>query len=364
MKNVCFVTMRPNRGATGGPGGVLYMLQQTLGDTIKGVRCRYLFQSIVKRSFKGRRDKINQRLFQLYFLLHPHTYYITHDIYTAKLLAKMHRKYSLVYHQQGPIVQEKLNFGEQLSEDQIQYMHEIERMAFENAVSVHFPSKGAEDMYFDNEYASCKRKNVHIGQPLYNTIPTEQLQKITGLKAEKDKLTFFSLGTLTSAKGQDQVIGALEHLVAITTNKIRYIIVGSGPMSEQITKRCNELAKKNKHFEFIYYPQMTHAEVMYIHSIADIYIMLHRISIFDFATLEAMVNRCAVVLSFVGGNIDFNKDENILFVNKPKDIEVLLKADIETLKSRNKAVFDQYFSPAAFKREYTELITNFFTKEK
>ena len=66
-------------------------------------------------------------------------------------------------------------------------------------------------------------------------------------------------------------------------------------------------------FKFIYYPSLPHDEVMYIHRVSDVYIMLHRLSIFDFATLEAMSARTAVILSPIGGNLDFNKNRNIIY---------------------------------------------------
>ena len=363
MKSVCFITMRPNRGATGGPGGVLYLIQQALGRTVGDIRCHYIFQPIVNRSFKGKRDKLNWLLFKLYFTLHPHTYYVVHDICTARLLAKMHRHYSLVFHQQGPIVQEKMNFGEKLSAEQVRFWQEVENTAFSKAISVHFPSKGAEKMYFDNMYASCDRNFINVGAPLYNTIPEETATLVNELKKEEDTITFFSLGTLTEAKGQDRTVSVIERYIQKSHKKVRYIIVGNGPLAESVCKRCSEIAEYYKNFEFIYYPKLTHSEVLYIHSISDVYIMLHRISIFDFATLEAMQNGCALALSPIGGNLDFNVDDNVLFLRNAEDAEVLSDADIAVLKQKNKDAFEKFFSLTAFRQEYIKLIKNYFSAE-
>lgn len=61
--------------------------------------------------------------------------------------------------------------------------------------------------------------------------------------------------------------------------------------------------------------------------------MLHRISIFDFATLEAMSQHSAVILSKIGGNLDFNMNSNVIFAEDvEKDESVLDKADLLLLR--------------------------------
>jgi len=58
--------------------------------------------------------------------------------------------------------------------------------------------------------------------------------------------------------------------------------------------------------------------------------MLQRISIFDLATLEVMNKEKAIVLSAVGGNIEFNKENNIILFNN--DYELTAKQILEAAK--------------------------------
>lgn len=61
--------------------------------------------------------------------------------------------------------------------------------------------------------------------------------------------------------------------------------------------------------------------------------MLHRISIFDFATLEAMSQHSAIILSKIGGNLDFDMNSNIIFAEDVEANEsILIKADFLLLK--------------------------------
>lgn len=43
IKQIIFCTLRDNRGATGGPGGVLYIQKNVLGNEINKVPCKYQF---------------------------------------------------------------------------------------------------------------------------------------------------------------------------------------------------------------------------------------------------------------------------------------------------------------------------------
>lgn len=361
MKEVIFATLRSNKGPTGGPGGVLYMLKETIGPGVSAnINAQYWFNPIdIKKNLKGLLDTPNKLLFKLKAYLNKEKYFIVHEIDSAAILADLKIKYSLVFHNQGPLVQEWLNFGRKLSNKDIRKIQERERKAFINAVSLHFPSGGAANMYFDNEYSSCKREEVTLGDPLYNTIPIDDKVKVEGID-KIDGLTLFSLGTLTEAKGQDKTLEFVERLVHTYQGKVRYIFVGRGPLKDALISKCEAIKLANANFEYIYIPRLAHPEIMYIHSIADVYIMRHRLSIFDFATLEAMIENSAIVLSPVGGNMDFNKEDNIIFVDDDIQLAVdkLCSADIDLLKRKNKTVFDKYFSKNAFREEYTKVINH------
>lgn len=357
IKVIKFYANRPDRGATGGPGGVLFLQKYILGNTFENVVLKYYF-SKENKFFK--RHQFIYIFFKILFkeLFNFNSYYICNEIDSAFALALLKKPYSLIYHQQGPIVEEKTNFGVKLNFYQKFLLHFIERVAFINAKTLHFPSKGAEDMYFISELKSCKKNQVRIGQVVPNTIEQSPL---TSIEFDPNCLTFLSIGSLTKAKGQDKTLQYIGRFLEKYNGKVRYIMIGRGPLEKELVLRGKELENSHTKFEFIHYDRISHSEVLRLNKISDVYIMLHRISIFDLATLEAMDNSCAIVLSNIGGNIDFNKDNNIIFVddnNFEKSINELINSDIDDLKKKNNEVFKKYFSNISFKNTYENLISN------
>lgn len=119
IKKVVFCTLRNNKGATGGPGGVLFMLKEYINSPQDELlQIQYRFNTISK-NLKGCAYYLNRLFFILRVIFEKNVYYIAHDIDSAYLLSRLHKKYSLVYHQQGPLVQELKNFGNNLSPDKI-----------------------------------------------------------------------------------------------------------------------------------------------------------------------------------------------------------------------------------------------------
>lgn len=353
-KKIIFTTLRNNKGATGGPGGVLYLQMTTLGNEINGIPCEYHFNKLHMRL--GRlRSPLNKIVFRLMFAKEQDAYFFTHDIEMAALLADMNKRYSLIFHQQGPTVLEARNLGVELSENRIKYLNETERKAFVNANTLHFPSKGAAEMYFNSTYANCKKEEVNLVDPLYNIIPEVKPEKPDDfeLVEDKDVITMFSLGTLTKAKGQDKTVGFIKEYAKFAPKPVRYVLVGRGPLREQLLNELEQTKKEVPNFTYYYYDALNHDAIMYLHMISDIYIMLHRISIFDFATLEAMSQHSMVVLSKVGGNLDFNMDNNVIFAeDAEKDMTLLTNANMKEMKEKNYKVFKAYFSKDAFVRQY------------
>ena len=80
--------------------------------------------------------------------------------------------------------------------------------------------------------------------------------------------------------------------------------------------------------------------------------MLHRTSIFDLATLEAMNEGCLVVLSRTGGNIEYNVCGNILFQDEDWMPAVLDNEGRASWGRKNMEAFVSHFSPDEFARRY------------
>lgn len=353
IKKIIFCAERPDGGPTGGAAGVMYLLRKYLD--VSNVKCKieYLYRNGKRRDFVWTliKDAIKSR----------DTYYICHEPDAASILAMVRKKYCLVYHQQGPIVQEYINHTDKPSKLKIIKKKIIEKLAFKNAEKVFFPSRGAANEYFNSQYATVKPSQVKVGEPLYNTINIDE-EKIALKEIIRDDtcLTFLSVGTMSELKGQDISFKLISEVVRKTEKKIRWITVGDGLIKKKVSALCAKLSKNNSNFEYIHFDKIPHSSVLYLDSIADVYIMLHRSSIFDLATLEAMNNKCVVVLSKIGGNLDFNAKDNIILVDLDElesGANRLIKSDMVKLKEQNKKVFDDYFSPEKFSERYKELIT-------
>ena len=351
--NIVFCTLRDNKGATGGPAGVLYLQKKVLGKKILNCNCDYWFNTF--KSDKVTNKILNKIVFFIKCFITWKSYFFVHDITSGWILSLLGRKYSLVYHSQGPSLEESINLGVRHNFFTSCFLRYRERMAFIHAKSLHFPSMGAADLYFSSKYASCNREEINLERPLYNIIIPNNPNKPEHFPLEKDKdiLTFFSLGTLTVAKGQDQTIEFLADFLKYYDKPTRYILVGKGPLKKELINKLEMIKSEIHTFSYYYFEALPHDSVMYLHQISDVYIMLHRISIFDFATLEAMSQESAVILSKVGGNPEFNIENNIIF---SEDVLPNMSSFADTnfiqLKQKNKEVFDKYFSDVAFKKQY------------
>lgn len=359
---VAALTYRDDKGYTGGPGGVLALQRAIVGGYAAGTAVDYLFRGKVSQTDLYA-DVISGATFALDVCESgKYSHYIVHDLGTAYGLALADKPYVIVWHMQGSFVTQYLNFGDDLSPAFIERLKEIERIVMERAKSVVFPSDGAREMYFSDEHCGSRRETVMVGETVYNTIlPDSAAKRVEEPKAilpPYDGLTFTSVGTLTMAKGQDQVLDFLDIALPSIRQNVRWICIGDGVMREELLQKAETLVARHPNFTFSYLGKIPHADVMTVHRQSDVYVMLHRISIFDFATLEAMANGCAIMLSKIGGNLDFDKKENVIFQEDlPEgDFSVFEPSNIERLKALSRSVLNEHFSAVAFKSANIKMI--------
>ena len=277
--------------------------------------------------------------------------YITHEYSTAYSLYLMKKKYVLVIHSQGPRVVEMMNLGEKTSFISRKIISYCEKKAIENAEHVYFPSNGARKEFLNSKY--CPKCIIKKEEPLYNTIIYNPKEEIIQDVGEFNGITFLSIGTMTKAKGQDLTIKYIQEIAKNNINKnIRWICIGKGPLEKKINSISHSIKYDNLEIKMI--RKVTYNQIQYLTRISDIYIMLHRISIFDLSTLEAMKNNNAIILSYTGGNIEFNKENNIFYTNK--GLFDISKENIDRYKIINKNVYEKYFSVDNFKKRYINVI--------
>lgn len=378
------ITYRPHapHAGRGGGGAVLSAMQAILGNRVGNYDITYnyserdgLWHTLKNRYFTYRNYErlINKQshLIPLYaaiaFVIDKTKYekdklYVCHDYATAYGLSLLKKKYILVIHSQGTRVDEKITLGEPMTAHEKKVIAKCEKAAVENALVVTFPSKGAEKSYFASKYCLVNKAKANIAQPLYNTVYySPKPSKIAKLEEKKDVITFTSIGTVTEAKGQDRVCEFFDHFLAAHTEpKIRWICIGKGPKQNEVEQKISELERKYSNFECVRYDKLSFAQVQYALSISQVYIMLQRTAIFDLSILEAMNHNCALILSEVGGNVEFNVCDNVLFSTEKGELkyDITDKDMLENLRQLNTKAYEMKFSNRHFKEEYKKMITS------
>ncbi len=376
MKTVSCIAFRKDKGPSGGPGGVLHVMKRLLNDEYDNISFEYYFMPDRLPGwifFLGhllgilgfRKENIWAALYATIFLAPKKSaLYIVHDIGTATGLAIMGKKYLLVYHQQGTPYAEIRSFRAKRSLRYKIGLTIIEKIIFSKAYAVAFPSQGALDLLKETSIAflkwnkTTKEKKTFV---LYNTIltdpspPSQQdLDLISSIPIEGR--LFLSVGALSEAKGIDQVPALLKELKN-TGVKFTWIAVGRGKLEARVRLLLKEYDLLPN--STLITKPLQHAALLKLFEQSDYYIMLHRTSIFDFATLEAMRAGCTPLLSDIGGNRDFCKNNNVIFTrnNHFSDAAKLIhETDLNEMRRKNIACFDTYFSPEKFRESYLSTI--------
>lgn len=375
-QSVTCIAFRKDRGPTGGPGGVLHIMKRVLGSDAEGLSFRYLFQPEHLPSwivFFGRllgaagfrTDNATAALYAYFFYAKiPSDIFVVHDVGTAAGLALAKKKYFLIYHQQGTPFAEQQSFRSKKSLRHEIALGYIERLAFGHAKALGFPSHGALKL-IEETSAAFRGWQVRTGSQstfvLHNTIledtdtPSAADQAVLdSIKAEGRLL--ISVGALTDAKGVDRVPLLLNELNKLD-GKFHWVAVGHGKLEKKIRDLLDLYGLSSK--ATIITAPIQHAALLKLFDRADGYVMLHRTSIFDFATLEAMRAGCPPILSDIGGNLDFLKNDNVTLV-KGEDWKEAARSiaglDLESLRERNRQCFAEYFSPRKFRENYLAAI--------
>lgn len=246
------------------------------------------------------------------------------------------------------------------------FLDAIEHYVFTNAHSLWFPSLWAYESLLKTTSRKTawilkqrfKKQEVHI---LHNGININQksLRNKLFLKGEnnENEITFTTVSTLNYEKWVDRIPHLIKHLLDSNIN-LKWIIVWNGKMLEKIKQDISVLGIK-KHVLLFSQP-FKKEEIIYLLKNSDIYIMLHRISIFDYATLEAMCEWVVPLLSNVWWNKEVNIKENCLLID-PDELEKhhfqwitdkIKQLNLKKLKETNKQVILENFTEQHFINSY------------
>lgn len=365
INTICFLGAHRKKTegrVSGGPSGAFYMQKEMLGLLYKSTKIRYPYfienneYNLPYNRYPGITGNISMTIDLVEY--DRNTVYIANDLFSAFGLYIMGKNYCVLHHGQGDIVKELMLWGNNLTDKEKEMIYSIERISVENAYKVLFPSAGAE-YFFRNSFK--EKLSFNTSPPLYNTIiDFPEPKPIEGIEKKDSVITFLSIGQMTRLKGIDRIPCFLEKIVTsgICPKKIRWIVVADGILKDEIFSLVKTINQKYNCIEYINIDyKISHAQIFYLFNICDIYLMLHRVSICDFATLEAMYNKKAVILSNIVGNDEFNKEDNILLVDEKLSLEKLQ----EYLKKKdeygrlNREVYDKYFSKKSFLNRHYQL---------
>jgi len=355
-------------GGVGGPRAAVSCAKCLLGEAFGDVELKYYFQELNKYSLIDEQSLISDNPYRewleriqavddivdLYDA--TKTIYVVHEPIAAFALAARGQTYHLCWHAQGSIVDDRKNMGKFDSGKEKQICQYMEKIAFERASSIHFASNGASECFMKSTTTLVKLDKFNIDISLPVTVwgnCSESIEPV-GLVVGEKELTILSIGQMTYAKGMDRIPGFIEKILE-KGQKVHWIVVAKGAIKEMVLEECSKLAIRYHSFRYTQFDRCNYKEINGLHKVADVYLMLHRVSIFDISTLEAMQYGKVVVLSPVGGNLDFDKIENIIFCweNAYNEcVEKLLQINFEEVGKKNRQVFERYFSPDAYIERY------------
>lgn len=238
------------------------------------------------------------------------------------------------------------------------FMNYLERSIYKSALILGFPSYGAQEAVFKTH---PKLESLSIDKEvriLYNGIPLDGsgLKSVDDIKKKGSIIKIITVASINKAKGVDLIP---QYIDLLNKNNVdfHWTIIGNGPMSGILEREINKFKLSDK-ITWIK-NRVNHEVIIDYFRQSDYYICLHRYSIFDFSTLEAMYNGCIPILSNVGGNKEVVKwnngiliDDNINFYDEFCKVNI----DIEIFKKLNKNIVVSNFSEEKFNNYYIDLI--------
>lgn len=392
--NIEFVNIayrpEPER-ATGGPNGVVKTVQECFGIKYKGFMQRYIYEpknivlpeNYIKFFKENKIGTMTKKLVEAEYYMTNCLYknlpiknfqgtknqyiFICHDIGSAVGAYRIGCPYYLVYHQQGSFVHERESFGETLSDIEKDIMNTYENIAFQNAQKIFFPSLGAQKSFCETTSIKYTTSNF-AKEPLYNTV-TDFPVDIAGAKVflqqhglsriteeKENNIVFMSIGDYSKNKGIDRVPEVISKIASKTNKSITWIVVGSKHKSGIYESLVADQDNNKFNFKTLFIPnRLEHSLAMGILYYCDYFIMLQRHSIFDFSTLEAMKMGKKIILSAVGGNLEFNKENNVFLLHDTMLTDENISNILSYKENNSLHVFNKYFSPQNFMQAYSRL---------
>lgn len=291
--------------------------------------------------------------------------FIVHDLayfYALKQAFSKIKNTAVVYHGQGSLYNEAVIYGLNTDEKHKEECETLTKYVLLNAGKICFPSKGSVEAFKETSgddvnslLDTCDIRILYNGCAL-EEVPENALEEDIINRINKSRgHIFISVASIEYAKGIDRLVPFFKSYEEYEKDFL-WILVGNGPMSDEIFEKTGFM---KEHMLWIknYIP---HEKILALYRYSDFYIMAHRLSIFDYATIEAMHMGVIPCLNPVGGNKEILFFDNGYQLDNLHDgkafFEWTLNADIESLKEKNKRVANEHFSDKKMLEHYVELI--------
>lgn len=271
----------------------------------------------------------------------------------------------LISHAQGSLYNEWSAMSGSRSEVLRKYYNNVFCVTVKEMKYLGFPAKGAEESLLASEpdlkeiVQSKIRKYLNSGidvpdvsGEIYCSI-AKQLQEIKDYK-------FATVAALNEAKAVERIPQYLGNLKRQGI-RFKWVLIGQGVKAGEVSEN---IKKYNIYDDTIWVNDyVPHDEILQILSTTDFYILLHKYSIFDLSTLEAMHYGNIPILSEVGGNKEIIIDNNGLFVRNSDDtssfLSLISSGLYNDMKRKNIEIQMEYFNDKAFLQRYRDLIESF-----
>ena len=269
----------------------------------------------------------------------------------------------VMYHQQGSIYSESIFMGNDPDERYAEFCFDLTRIAVEQSQLFGFPSHGAKRALMETLPEICPFLDKKQEIIIYNGCSPEITSKNSALEGLFEMLKqvrgdiFVTVATLNEAKGVERLPAFFKEY-GKNVEDYFWIVIGDGAKREELSKGLEDL---EGHVLWLDVP-IDNQDVLRLYNESDYYILAHRFSIFDYATIEAMHMGCIPILTPVGGNMEMITEENGYFLDDALSgegfIEWKKKQNIAELKERNRKIAGERFSEYSMLKAYYDTVIN------
>ena len=267
----------------------------------------------------------------------------------------------VMYHQQGSIYSESIFMGNDPNERYEEFCFNLTRIAVEQSQLFGFPSRGAKQALIETLPEICPFLDKKQEIIIYNGCSPEITSKNSALEGLFEMLTqvrgdiFVTVAALNEAKGVERLPAFFKEYGEYVEDYF-WIVIGNGVKREELSKG---LADLEGHVLWLNVP-VDNQDIIRLYDSSDYYILAHRYSIFDYATIEAMHMGCIPILTPVGGNMEMITEENGYFLDDALSgegfIEWKKKQNITELKERNRQIAGERFSEYSMLKAYYDTV--------